>query len=559
VLAGLIGALVVGPLVTMVVASFRPPATLPFAPGEFTLANYVNVFIADRSTWIVLGNTAWYAVGTMVLALPMAFGLAFITERTDVPLRPALFTLMFVPMVTPVFATALGWVLLAGPQGGVINEYLRLILPIDSRDGPLNIYSMWGMIFVTALGLVPSMWLLLVSVIRNLDPTLEEAASTSGLGPLQTLLTVTLPLAWPGILAVIVYFAIVIIDSFEIPLALGISAGVVVLSTKIYLAITNVETQAFDYGGPAAFGMLGVVLALIGISLYFWLLRRSTQYAVVTGKAYRPRVINLGRWKYVALAAVGLFLFVKVILPLALLVYVSFVRFYVPPIPGRLDSIPWTLENYRTVLDMRFFGRQLINTLIVVGLAAIGTMILASLSSWATVRIPTAASRISNMLTFVPLALPGVIVTLAVLLMFIGTPLYGTLPLLMLAFVIRYLPYSTRLMHAAQIQIHRELEEASLTSGVGEIVTFVQVNLRLLLPAYLNGSLWIITHGAKDFTTPLLLASSSSQLVANVIYGRYTGGRFPESAAAMVVLIVLLIATVAVCRRWIGETDTVRA
>jgi ABC-type Fe3+ transport system permease subunit len=129
----------------------------------------------------------------------------------------------------------------------------------------------------------------------------------------------------------------------------------------------------------------------------------------------------------------------------------------------------------------------------------------------------------------------------------------------MLAFVIRYLPYSTRLMHAAQIQIHRELEEASLTSGVGEIVTFVQVNLRLLLPAYLNGSLWIITHGAKDFTTPLLLASSSSQLVANVIYGRYTGGRFPESAAAMVVLIVLLIATVAVCRRWIGETDTVRA
>jgi iron(III) transport system permease protein len=553
-LLGLVGLLVVGPLVTMVVASFRPPATLPFAPGEWTLANYVTVFLADQTTWGILGNTAWYVVGTMALALPLAFGMAFITERTDVPMRPILFTLMFVPMVTPVFATALGWVLLAGPQGGVINEYIRLVFPTESRDGPLNIYTMWGMIFVTALGLVPSMWLLLVSVLRNLDPTLEEAAATSGIGPLATLQQVTLALARPGILAVVVYFAIVVIDSFEIPLALGISAGVLVLSTKIYLAVTSVETQAFDYGGPAAFGMLGVVLAFAGIGLYLWLIRRASRFAVVTGKAYRPRVIRLGKWKYVALAAVGLYILIKVVLPFALLIYASFLRFYVPPLPGRFDSIPWTLDNYRTLLDMRFFGRQLINTLFVVVGAASLTMLLASLVGWSTVRLPSAVTRLTNMLTFVPLALPGVIVTLAILLMFIGTPLYGSLALITLAFVVRYLSYSTRLMHAAQIQIHRELEEASLTSSVGEVATFVHVNLRLLLPAFVNGWLWIVTHAAKDFTTPLLLASSGSQLVANVIYGRFTGGRFPESAAAMVLLVVLLIAVVAVGRRWTGET-----
>jgi iron(III) transport system permease protein len=189
----------------------------------------------------------------------------------------------------------------------------------------------------------------------------------------------------------------------------------------------------------------------------------------------------------------------------------------------------------------------------VVGAASL-TMLLASLVGWSTVRLPSAVTRLTNMLTFVPLALPGVIVTLAILLMFIGTPLYGSLALITLAFVVRYLSYSTRLMHAAQIQIHRELEEASLTSSVGEVATFVHVNLRLLLPAFVNGWLWIVTHAAKDFTTPLLLASSGSQLVANVIYGRFTGGRFPESAAAMVLLVVLLIAVVAVGRRWTGET-----
>ncbi len=222
VLLVVVGVLVLGPLVTMILASFRPAETLPFEPGALTMANYTAVFIADSSTGAVLRNTLVYTAGSMALALPLAFGLAFVTERTDVPLRPVLFTMMFIPMVTPVFATALGWVLLADPQGGVINEYLRLLFGLATRDGPLNIFTMGGMIFVTALGLVPSMWLLLIGVIRNMDPTLEEAASAAGIGPLGILRRVTIPLALPGILAVLVFFSIAVIDSFEIPLALGI-------------------------------------------------------------------------------------------------------------------------------------------------------------------------------------------------------------------------------------------------------------------------------------------------------------------------------------------------
>ncbi len=544
--------LVLVPLIVMIAATFRPTGVFPLEGGEFTLSNYTEFLSGQRGVWKIFQNTFIYAGGTMALAVPMAFGMAFLTERTDVPFRSILYTLMFVPFVTPVFATALGWVLLAGPRAGAVNEYIRLILGLDSRNGPFNIYTMQGMIFVTALGIVPSMWLLLVSVLRNMDPTLEEAASTSGVNRWGVMRKVTMPLMLPGILAVVIYFSIAVIESFEIPLALGITAGVQVLSTKIFLIITSVDEGRFAYGSAAVFGLVGVIIGVIGISMYLWLVRRSSRYTVITGKGYRPRKIKLGRWKYVALGLVGLYMFIKVIMPFSMIIYASFLKFYVPPLPENFGVIPWTLENYRNLWDYRFFGRMVVNTAIVVFAAASITMLLVTVVAWAAVRLKTPVAHTANVLTFMPLAIPGVIMTLAFFLLFIGTPLFGTLALIVLAFTARYLAYSTRLMYSAQVQVHKELEEASLVSGVGHAATLVFINLRLLLPAFINGWLWIVTHAAKDFTTPLLLATSGTILVANVIFSRFEGGRFTESAAVMVVLVIMLLSVVFAGRRWIG-------
>ena len=547
-----VGLLVLAPLVIMVIASLRPIGVMPLDAGVFTLDNYADLTAKQNATGEVLLNTLLYTGGTLLLATPLAFGLAFLTERTDVPARKLLYTLMFVPMVTPAFATALGWVLLAGPRAGTINEYVRLIIGSDSRQGPFNIYTLWGMIFVSGLGIVPSMWLLLVSVLRNMDPNLEDAGSASGVSRLGTLRHVTLPLMLPGVLAVIIYFGVVIVDSFEIPLALGITAGVPVLGTKIYLILTGVALDSFNYGAAAAFGMMGVVLGVAGISLYLWLTRRAARYSVVTGKAYRPRLIKLGRWKYVALGMVAFYMTIKVVLPFTLLIYASFLRFYVAPIPENWGDLPWTLDNYRRLFDYRFFGRPLVTTGIVVIISATTTMLLAAIVSWSTVRLPSALSKLVDVLTFVPLAIPGVIITLSVFLLFIGTPVYGTLVLFVIAFMIRYLAYSARLMHAAQLQISKELEEVSLASGVGGLTTFFHINVRLLLPALANGWLWIVTHAARDFTTPLMLTTGSTLLVANVIYGKFVGGRFTESAAAIVALVVLMMALVFAGRKWVG-------
>jgi iron(III) transport system permease protein len=257
----------------------------------------------------------------------------------------------------------------------------------------------------------------------------------------------------------------------------------------------------------------------------------------------------LGRWKYAALGAIGGYLVLQVVLPFSILAATSFQRFYQPVAPG--SNIVWTANNYLGMLDWRFFGQYFANTIVVSVGAATATMLLVTLFAWQIVRWPSRLGRVINVLAFLPLGIPGVISGLAFFLLFIGTPLYGTLALLVLAFLARFIAYGTRLMQAAQVQIHAELEEAALVSGVSYLRAFLRVNLRLLLPAFFNGWLWVLVHAARDFTTPLMVASASSLLASNLIFGRYQDGKFPESAAMMVVLVIFNSCLVFGGRKWL--------
>jgi iron(III) transport system permease protein len=542
--------LVVAPLLTMLVASLRPAGTFPLDAGPLVLSNFASVYL-EAGTLTMLRNTAIYAVAPICLALPLAFGLAFLTERTDLPLRQLVSTLMFVPMSVPVFASAMSWFLLLGPRAGTLNMWIRSLFGLEVREGPFNILSLEGMVFVHALGIIPSMWLILISVLRAMDPSLEEAAAAAGVSRWRTLGGVTIPLMAPAILGTIILFVVVGIDSLETPLALGRPAGVEVMSTRVYDLLHQPTGLGFAYGPPAALGILGLLVGLAGIGLYKALTRRASRYVVVTGKAYRPRPLKLGRWRYVALAVVSGYLVLQVGLPFSILLATSFQRFYQPLVPGAAMS--WTANNYLSMLDYRFFGQYFVNTVLVSIGAATLTMLLVSFVAWQIVRWPSRLTHALNVLAFLPLAIPGVISGLALLLLFIGTPLYGTLILLVIAFLARFLAYGTRLMHSAQVQIHRELEEAAVVSGVPYLRSFLWINLRLLLPAFLNGWLWVLTHAARDFTTPLMVASASSLLASNVIFGRYSDGKFPESAAMMVVLVLFSACAVLIGRKWLAQ------
>ncbi|HEX9455286.1 MAG TPA: iron ABC transporter permease [Candidatus Binatia bacterium] len=548
----ILGVLVLVPLIFMLLASLRPAGVMPLAPGAFTIQSHLQVY-GGADLLPIIRNTLIYAGLGVLFALPIAFGFAFLTERTDMPLRDAMYVLMFIPMSTPVFATALGWVLLLGPRGGTINVYLRALTGSDSLEGPFNIYSLPGLIFVHVLGMVPTMWLFLTAVMRRMDPVLEEAASVAGAGRLRVLKTVTAPLMRPGVAAVAIYFFLTGLEALELPLALGPTAGIEVLSTKIFFSLVPTGDAGVNYGVPAAFGLLGLVMGVAGTMLYLHLVRQASDFAVVTGKGYRPKIIELGLWRYLALAIICLFIFIKVVLPFAVLLYASFLRFYVPPIRDYLPDMNWTLLNYQRLFDYRFFGRFFVNSLVVSLQAATLTMMLVSFIGWLVVRSPSPLSKAINLVAFMPLAIPGVISTLALFLMFVGTPLHGTLVLVTLAFIARFLAFGTRLMHSAMLQIHQELEEVSLTSGANDWQTFWRITLRLLVPAFMNGWLWVLVHAAKDFSVPLMLASAGSVVVANVIYEAFVGGHFNSSAAMLVVLITFNLVFVIAGRKWIGS------
>src|SRR5258706_16201084 len=243
----ILGFLLLVPIILMLLASLRPAGVMPLAPGAFTIQSHLQVYGGADLTPIIR-NTLIYAGLGVLFALPIAFGFAFLTERTDMPLRDAMYVLMFIPMSTPVFATALGWVLLLGPRGGTINVYVRALTVSDSLEGPVNIYSLPGLIFVHVLGMVPTMWLFLTAVMRRMDPVLEEAASVAGAGRLRVLKTVTAPLMRPGVAAVAIYFFFTGLEALELPLALGPTAGIEVLSTKIFFSLVPTGDAGVNYG-----------------------------------------------------------------------------------------------------------------------------------------------------------------------------------------------------------------------------------------------------------------------------------------------------------------------
>ena len=548
VLTLLVLALVAAPVVVLVVASFRPAGELPFTGKVWTIATYAEVF-GNASTYKLLQNTLLYAAGTMAVSLPLAFALAWLTERTDLPGRHLLYTLMFVPMLLPPFAIALGWILLSGPNAGTLNVFLRQLFALRTMRGPLNIYSMWGMVFVSGILAIPSMWLLLLGLFRNFDPRLEEAASASGASRWQVLKRVTVPLMLPGILAVGVYFSIIFIEAFEVPLAIGTTAELPVLSTKIYLLTSRAE-EGYHYGAAATFGLITLLAGVVLMVGYLWAVRVSARFAVVTGKGYRPRLVRLGRVKYLALSGVIGYFTVAVILPTLVLIWASLLRYYVPFSLDKLHLA--SLHNYQLIFGRDDFVIALKNTIITSCVTATASMLLASAIAWYLVRRATVMARVLSVLSFMPLAIPNVIIALAILLLYTATPLHGTLFILILAFVTRYLAFTTRMMHAAQLQIDQVLEEAALVSGAGRLGTFVKINLRVLMPALLNGWLWVVAHVVRDFAMPLFLATSSTLLLANLIWGQWELGSMPIASAYMVVLIALVIVLVCVGRGKLG-------
>ena len=536
--------LVATPLLTVTVASFRPGLTLPFQSGAWTAENFVTAF-GSAFTYRLLLNTFLYTFVSLTIGLSIALAFAWLVERTDMPYAGSVYTLLLIPLAIPSLLKALGWVLLVGPRQGVINILLRNVLGIDSAVGPLNIYTFTGMVFLTALSFVPTMFLMLGPLLRNIDPSFEEAAETSGVSTLNTLRKITFPLISPGILAVVMYFVIVMIESFEIPLAIGLNANFPVLSLQIY---TSVRGSALpEYGLASAYSFLGLILGVALLYSYRSATANAQRYAVITGKGYSQKRYRLGRGKYLALGFIGLYFLLAVLLPVGVLLWSSLLDFYRPPSWAALAHI--SLQNYLGIFRSPRLILAAVNTCVLFLGAATLSVVLALLVSWVIQRSRARFTAVLDNAVFLPLAVPSIVIALGVMLFYISTPLWGTIWIIVLGQIIRYLPFGTRTVSAALVQIHRELEEAAWASGATRLTTLRKVILPLLLPALGNAWLWVAVHSMRDFTFPLMLISYTNVVITSLLWSLWERGAMTEMSALAVLLILCSVVFSVATRR----------
>jgi iron(III) transport system permease protein len=529
-------ALVGGPVLTLVWMSFR--RGMPGQASPLTLENFTRLF-GDAAYVGIIANTLVFALLTLGVMFLFLLPLTFLLTRTDLPFRWLFIGLFSVVILVPTFLRAIGWIMLLSPQIGLINKALMAAFAL--QQAPLSIFGMLGMAFVQGLSFVPGAFFMLSAAHAAMDPSLEEAAYTSGLGRLRTFLRVNLPLTAPATLGVFVYFFMLAVSVFETPAIIGLPVSIHVLSSIIYLRL-NPNVGLPDYGGAGAFGM---VLLLLGIALswvYFRAIRHSRRYAVVSGKGYRPRIIKLGRWKPLALAFVVFFFLLEPGLPLGMLVWTSLTPYMMPPSVEALRLL--SFDNYAGMFAAQG-TRMIYNTVFLVALAPLLAMVLSILVAWIVTRTRSPLRGPIDVLAFLPHAVPSILFAVALNYLALVNreyfPLYGTVLIIILAHGIAFLAFGSRTLNSVMVQIHRELEEAGRMAGLTALRTLMRIVVPIVAMAVFNSWFWIALLSYREVTMALLLYTQKNDVIATGIWHLWVVGRTNEVAALGTVLVLVAL------------------
>ena len=543
--AGVLIYLAVLPLLMLVVGSFQAET----APREFvyTLKNYQNAY-ASQYTYSTFKNSLIFASGSAALSFTLGTLLAWLTERTNTPLRAIFVPIAVVPLILPGVLEAIAWIFLLSPKFGYLNVWLMNLFGI--RAAPFNVFSLPGMIWVHSVGQVPLAFLMMVAAFKSMDPSLEESAMMSGANTWQTFKRVTIRLLMPTAGSVLLILFVRTLESFETPALIGIPARIYVYTSEIFLAF-NEYPPDYGRGGALAVGLL--LLSAIGVWLYTRATKEGKKFQTVTGKAFRPRQFDLGPWRWLGLAfLIGYFLFV-VLLPFLVLFWASFLPFFAAPSWDALQKV--SLDNYRYLGGFRPFWDAMKNSIILATLTATIAMMLTSLVAWIVYKSRMRGAWILDFLAFVPITIPGIVMGMAMILLYVAfpIPIYGTIWVLLIAYVTRFIPYGMRAASGSILQIHSELEEAAAASGASWWETFKRVTLPLLRPGLAAGWIYICIVSFREFSTSVLLATGESRVLSILLFTMFEQGQVTVVAAIGVLMIATLLAIVALFYKITGK------
>jgi len=542
-----VAAAVLLPLATLVVSSFRVLDDLGF-DTTWGLANY-RALIYDPVIPGAFVNTLLICTGATALATFMGVSLAWINARTNCPGREKLEPFNLIPFFLSPFVGAIAWHNLAAPKTGLLNALARNWFGV--QDYILNVDNIYGVIWVTGIFFTPLVYLFVVGSLRRMDPSLEDSARTTGAGLLRTTLTVTLPLVAPGILSGAIIVFVTTAGEFGVPFKLSAPYGWETLTTQIFSKA--VGDDANHYLGAAMSMALGAITAFFIFIQQRYIAPRS--FTTVTGKGFRPNVLDLGRWKWLALGYNLGFILVAVVLPILCLVIVSLH----PVWEGEIIPADITLRNYVKTLgfwrsdSIKAATNGIVNSFILAFAGASIAMVLSLVVSYMIHRTKGFGARMLDLLCVIPIGFPGIVLAMGVLVTYIKTPIYATLWILLLGYITRFFPYGQRNISSVMLAISEELDQSSRMAGASWMTTLRRITIPLLKPGIFAGWILLFVIFLRELSISIILYTSGTETLSVGVYYLANFENEPLTCALSVAQTVVLLVCIVIFRRMAGR------
>jgi iron(III) transport system permease protein len=510
------------------------PVVDGFGVFDLSLANFAIV-LSNPNVHLALANSLIACGGGTALAVVIGLTFSWVVVRTDTPCKRFIAAASMLPLFVPPLVAAVAWSILGSPRTGLINTMLAW-LGIDWR---FNVYSMLGLISIFGIYYAPYVYMFTASALRNMDPALEEAAEISGASTVGTLFTVTFPLIAPAIVSGMLLSFVVMLGIYGIPAVLGTPGDIPVLTTYIF-KLTNWSPPLYSTAASVA------IILMVVTGFLVWLQQRvlsGRSYTTVAGKSFRPGVLRLGGWRYFTLALAVAYLAVVVVLPTLALIVAAFRKYmFIRDLASLFDMQQYAFVHFERLFANPLALRSIVNTMEVGVITALAGGVLAFAIGYTIHRTSLPARKTIDIVSTLPVAIPGLVIGVAYMWAWIGLPggLYGTLWILALAFIARFIPDTVKALSTSLMQIHRELEEASWICGKGLIGTIRSIVLPLARPGVIAAMTLLFILAIRELGSSLFLYTSNTMVMAVLLLDYYEGGNLGITAAFSLVQTVLL-------------------
>jgi len=526
------------PTVTLVVGSF-------YSKGMISIDNYLRAFYPRYTR--AMTNSLIVALGSSIFATIAGIIFAFLTVRTDAPFKRLIQISVLIPFMTSPFVSALSWSLLGNPKPGFINLFFKKVL--NTEQALFSIYGYPGVMLVLGLYATPFVFLFVAPSLQLMNPDLEEAAYASGSSKLGTVFRITLPLIAPSIIAGFILAFVNALEHISIPTVIGIPAGLQFYAPAIAFTVRHAIGMPFA-DRVALSSSLSVVLLALTVTLLLvqlWLVRRK-EFFTVTGKGFRPRLIRLGRWRYLAVLGAIMYFLLSTVLPYGALVLVSFQEH----LAVNIEMMKFTLSNYEFILfEYPITTLSFTNSMISAAIAATVGLGLSTLVAIVLVRTKVRGKAIVEALSWLPTATPSVVLGIMLARIYLRPPLvlYGTLWVLVIAYMTKYFPFGIKSVSSVLQKIHPEIEESSLTCGASFSTTFVKITLPLIIPGFIAGWTLLFISGFKELGSSIILASGPTTVVSTALWDFWDQGSWGPMTALSVLMTGFMIVTFLVIQK----------